>query len=452
MIEARLVESVAKRTRLQDGPVSFHSVTTDSRKDSNAALFVPLSGERFNGHHYLDSAIASGAIAAIWQEQEPVPTSIPASFQLYFVDDPLHALQELAQLYRDEINPYVIGITGSNGKTTTKDIVFQLLGGEPFVHRTAGNLNNHIGVPLTLLSMPKECKFAVVEMGMNHAGEISFLSKLAKPDLAIVTNIGEAHIEHLGSRQGIASAKMEMLDGLKQDGFLVLDGDEPLLNGFQQEKTVSIGFNHQNKEAIATFQPKADGFTFSFLDEKDWYLPLLGEHNVKNAAYGIWIARQVGFAPETIKERLANVTITGMRLEKVAGPNGSTFINDAYNANPSSMKAAIETIKSLPEFKRRIVVLGDIYELGPDEEALHRSVVSAIDTPITNVVCVGEKGYWIYDEVKQQNGAIAVEHVENVSDVAETIRPLLNHDTVVLLKASRRLALEQVLSAVKGGA
>ncbi|MBG9784229.1 UDP-N-acetylmuramoyl-tripeptide--D-alanyl-D-alanine ligase [Shouchella lehensis] len=452
MIEARLVESVAKRTRLQDGPVSFHSVTTDSRKDSNAALFVPLSGERFNGHHYLDSAIASGAIAAIWQEQEPVPTSIPASFQLYFVDDPLHALQELAQLYRDEINPYVIGITGSNGKTTTKDIVFQLLGGEPFVHRTAGNLNNHIGVPLTLLSMPKECKFAVVEMGMNHAGEISFLSKLAKPDLAIVTNIGEAHIEHLGSRQGIASAKMEMLDGLKQDGFLVLDGDEPLLNGFQQEKTVSIGFNHQNKEAIATFQPKEDGFTFSFLDEKDWYLPLLGEHNVKNAAYGIWIARQVGFAPETIKERLANVTITGMRLEKVAGPNGSTFINDAYNANPSSMKAAIETIKSLPEFKRRIVVLGDIYELGPDEEALHRSVVSAIDTPITNVVCVGEKGYWIYDEVKQQNGAIAVEHVENVSDVAETIRPLLNHDTVVLLKASRRLALEQVLSAVKGGA
>lgn len=191
MIEARLVESVANRTRLQDGPVSFHSVTTDSRNDSKTALFVPLSGERFNGHHYLESAIESGAIAAIWQENEPVPMSIPASFQLYFVDDPLHALQELAQRYRDEVNPYVIGITGSNGKTTTKDIVFQLLGGEPFVHRTAGNLNNHIGVPLTLLSMPKECKFAVVEMGMNHAGEISLLSKLAKPDLAIVTNIAK---------------------------------------------------------------------------------------------------------------------------------------------------------------------------------------------------------------------------------------------------------------------
>ncbi|MED4127387.1 UDP-N-acetylmuramoyl-tripeptide--D-alanyl-D-alanine ligase [Shouchella miscanthi] len=452
MIEARLVESVANRTRLQDGPVSFHSVTTDSRNDSKTALFVPLSGERFNGHHYLESAIESGAIAAIWQENEPVPMSIPASFQLYFVDDPLHALQELAQRYRDEVNPYVIGITGSNGKTTTKDIVFQLLGGEPFVHRTAGNLNNHIGVPLTLLSMPKECKFAVVEMGMNHAGEISLLSKLAKPDLAIVTNIGEAHIEHLGSRQGIANAKMEMLDGLKQGGFLILDGDEPLLDRFQQEQTVSIGFNKQNKEAIATFQPKADGFTFSFLNEQNWYLPLLGEHNVKNAAYAIWIARQVGLATETIKERLAHVTITGMRLEKVAGPNGSTFINDAYNANPSSMKAAIETIKTLPEFKRRIIVLGDIYELGPDEQALHRSVASAIDTPITNIVCVGEKGYWIYDEVKQQNGSIAIEHVEKVADVAEKIRPLLKHDTVVLLKASRRLALEQVLSAVKGGA
>ncbi|GAF22214.1 LOW QUALITY PROTEIN: UDP-N-acetylmuramoylalanyl-D-glutamyl-2,6-diaminopimelate--D-alanyl-D-alanine ligase [Bacillus sp. JCM 19047] len=450
MIEARLVESVANRTRLQDGPVSFHSVTTDSRNDSKTALFVPLSGERFNGHHYLESAIESGAIAAIWQENEPVPMSIPASFQLYFVDDPLHALQELAQRYRDEVNPYVIGITGSNGKTTTKDIVFQLLGGEPFVHRTAGNLNNHIGVPLTLLSMPKECKFAVVEMGMNHAGEISLLSKLAKPDLAIVTNIAKPHIEHLGSRQGIANAKMEMLDGLKQGGFLVLDGDEPLLDRFQQEQTVSIGFNKQNKEAIATFQPKADGFTFSFLNEQNWYLPLLGEHNVKNAAYAIWIARQVGLATETIKERLAHVTITGMRLRKQDQMGQRSLMMRITQT--LVQKRQLKRLKRYLNSKRRIIVLGDIYELGPDEQALHRSVASAIDTPITNIVCVGEKGYWIYDEVKQQNGSIAIEHVEKVADVAEKIRPLLKHDTVVLLKASRRLALEQVLSAVKGGA
>ncbi|WP_099301149.1 UDP-N-acetylmuramoyl-tripeptide--D-alanyl-D-alanine ligase [Bacillus sp. Marseille-P3800] len=452
MIESKMVESVAKQVNIQQDVRSFECVTTDSRKQAKHALFIPLVGDRFNGHHYLQAAIDSGATGSIWQEDEPIPTWLPADFQLYFVENSLVALQKLAQVYRDAVNPYVIGITGSNGKTTTKDIVFQLLGGEPYVHRTAGNLNNHIGLPLTLLSMPRDCKFAVVEMGMNHAGEISLLSKLARPDLGIVTNIGEAHIEHLGSREGIAKAKMEMLDGLKPNGALVMDGDEPLLESFQQQETISIGFGAAATETISDVKQTNEGYTFSFLGESFWHLPLLGKHNVKNAAYGMWIAQRLGVPDSLIKARLAQTAITGMRLERVEGPEGSIFINDAYNANPSSMKAAIETVKSMSGFHKRIAVLGDIYELGPDEEALHRSVAEAIDAPITDVICVGEKAFWIYDELKKQHGSVAIDYVEKVEDVAALIRPHLIHDTVVLLKASRRLALEQVLSAVKGGA
>lgn len=451
-IDSSLVEAVSKQVRLENVPFTFLSVSTDTRKQVEQSLFVPLKGERFNGHQFLDQAIAAGAIAAFWDEGESLPDQLPDSFQVYFVEDTLVALQQLAKTYRNQVNPFIIGITGSNGKTTTKDMICELLGGEELVHKTLGNLNNHIGVPLTLLAMPKDCKYAVIEMGMNHAGEIALLSEIAQPNAAVVTNIGEAHIEHLGSREGIAAAKMEIATGLKQQKWLIVDGDERLLSDYEDWNPVKIGFSDDVDVPLTEIQSVGSGYTFSLGSEKGWRIHLLGKHNVKNIAYAIWIARKLGISQTIIQERINKIKISGMRLEQVSGPNGSTFINDAYNANPTSMKAAIKTIKELPGYQERVLVLGDIYELGPDEEFLHKSVAEVIDRPITVVITVGEKGRWIYIALEEKEcDCLRTYHATSVEEAARHLNQYLKQDTVVLLKASRRLALEHVLPAVKGG-
>ncbi|ALA54741.1 UDP-N-acetylmuramoyl-tripeptide--D-alanyl-D-alanine ligase [Shouchella clausii] len=450
-IDASLLKSIAKGSRLKEDRRGFSGVSTDTRQRMENGLFVPLKGERFDGHRFIEQAIEAGATGALWKEQEPVPEQLPETFQLYYVEDTLKALQALAQAYREKVNPFVIGITGSNGKTTTKDIVASVLAGTAAVHKTKGNLNNHIGVPLTLLAMPEDCTYAVVEMGMNHAGEISTLTQIAKPNAAIITSIGDAHIEHLGSREGIAAAKMEIADGLIKESWLLFDGDEPLLSPYNEQAETTVGFSDQAATKISDVKTLENGYVF-YLNGARWQLTMLGKHNVKNAAYAILLAQKLGFSNAMIQKQLSSLAITGMRLEKLKGPNGSTIINDAYNANPTSMKAAIETVKELPHYKRRVLVLGDIYELGQDEEALHKSVATAIEPPITDVVTVGKKGRWIYEaQLDKKDSRISLVHADTVVEAAEILKPYYTKDTVVLIKASRGLALEEVLPAVKGG-
>lgn len=451
-IHSRIVEPLANQLRISEKAIEFQSVTTDSRKRVEQALFIPLVGERFNGHHYLTAAIEAGAVASLWQEEEPVPEHLPDTFQLYFVTDTLKTLQQLAQAYREQVDPFIIAITGSNGKTTTKDMVYTVLGGKEKVHKTEGNLNNHIGMPLTLLAMPNDCRFAVIEMGMNHFGEIETLTKIAQPNAAIVTNIGEAHIEFLGSRAGIAQAKMEITAGLIKEQWVLVDGDEPLLDSYSISEKKAIGFQLQASERITNLQPTEEGYTFHFLGYEHWSLPMLGKHNVKNVAYAIWIAQQLGIENDLINKRLSSLQVSGMRLEKVSGPKGSLFVNDAYNANPTSMIAAIETMKEMPNDREKVLVLGDIYELGLNEKELHESIADAVDSSFQAVICVGEKARWIHDAIEQKDlQSLDLYHVKDVKEVTNYLNKYLKQDTVVLLKASRRLELEQVLSAVKEG-
>ncbi|WP_100404567.1 UDP-N-acetylmuramoyl-tripeptide--D-alanyl-D-alanine ligase [Bacillus solitudinis] len=447
MLTSKLIESTLLSTRLQEGERFFRCVSTDTRSLQPNDLFVPLVGEIFNGHTFIQQAIKNGAAAALWAKSESIPDKLPDSFQLYIVEDTLVSLQQMAKNYREQINPNVIAITGSNGKTTTKDIVYSLLSSVSKTIKTQGNYNNHIGLPLTILSMPVTCEFLILEMGMSGFGEIELLSHIASPNEAIVTNIGESHMEQLGSREGIAKAKMEILAGLQINGNVYLDGDEPLLVPYYQNETIKIGFAKENEVVIEQIHATDEGFRFK-LEEEIYSLPLLGEHNVKNATYAIVLAKKLGLSYEQIQKGLSTISLSGMRLEKMKGQHGELIINDAYNASPTSMMAAVNAIKHIPNYQKRIIVLGDMYELGANEEKLHRSVAGVIDGSITHFVAIGEKGKWIFDEWKKHH-SIKTEgelfEADSLEKAARHLAGLVNQNTVVLFKASRGMKLEQLI-------
>ncbi len=364
---------------------------------------------------------------------------------LFLVDDTLEALQKLAKAHREAIDPIVVGITGSNGKTTTKDIVTSVLKEKYEVLATKGNLNNHIGLPLTVLSMQSSCEVLVLEMGMSNFGEIELLSHIAQPDYAIITNIGESHIEFLGSREGIAKAKSEITAGLAEDGVLIIDGDEPLLAfHHDNETTITCGFEEHNKQQLKIEQT-LDAATAFTVNGENYTFSLLGAHNVRNAGYAIVLGKELGVSQQLIQHALHTPSMTGMRMEQLTGKNGSKIINDAYNASPTSMKAAIGTVQGLP-FAKRILVLGDIYEIGAESKRYHRDIAEAITTDTTHVFTVGEDADEITDALKDT--PITAIHFRDKDSLAVAVLPLLEQDTIVLLKASRGMKLESILDTI----
>jgi UDP-N-acetylmuramoyl-tripeptide--D-alanyl-D-alanine ligase len=431
--------------------VAINEVFTDSRQNTNKGLFIPIVGDRFDGHEFLEDAISQGAIAALWQSDIEVPRYVPTDFPLFFVEDTIKALQELSKYYRKKVNPVVVGITGSNGKTTTKDLVDQVLCKTFKTHKTRGNYNNHIGLPLTILSMPTDTEVLILEMGMNHFGEISVLSEIAQPHYAIITNIGESHIEFLGSREGIAKAKMEITDGLRENGKLIIDGDEPLLqNKYNRLQTVTCGFNESNNFQLSFVITTEQGIQFTINGRTDAYqLPMLGFHNAKNATLAIALAKELKVSESTIDEQLKSIEITGMRLQRFEGMNRSLLINDAYNASPTSMAAAIETIKGFGQYDRKIVVLGNMYELGPEEETMHRTIANVITAPVTDLVTIGEKAKWIGEEVAAKGEGINIQICNDKAEAETMIKEMLSSKSVVIFKASRKAKFETLVEQLR---
>ncbi|MGM8211838.1 UDP-N-acetylmuramoyl-tripeptide--D-alanyl-D-alanine ligase [Virgibacillus sp. W0430] len=429
--------------------ISIEQVTTDSRNHSTNALFIPLTGESFDGHHYIKQAIEKGSIAALWDEDNQLPDFLPEDFPIFFTSNTLEALQLLATAYRSEIEPTVIGITGSNGKTTTKDIVSTVVKTTYKTHATEGNLNNHIGLPLTILAMPRSTEVLILEMGMNHFGEIELLSKIAKPDIAVITNIGESHIEHLGSREGIAKAKLEITSGLKKNGCLIIDGDEPLLSEIRTMKEqIRCGFTSANDIRIEDVVVDLEGTTFQITRENKFTTPLLGQHHAKNCAYAIAVAKKLSIHMNKVKQAISALKITNMRFEQLKGRNGSTIINDAYNASPTSMIASIEVIKQMSRFKHKILVLGDIYELGDFSETLHQSIAPHIDNQITALFTYGKESETITKAVEQENTISTCAHFHSINKLINALEPLLTTDTIVLFKASRGMQFEKIINKV----
>ncbi|WP_027963103.1 UDP-N-acetylmuramoyl-tripeptide--D-alanyl-D-alanine ligase [Halalkalibacillus halophilus] len=426
--------------------LSIERVYTDSRESLKNGLFVPIKGERFNAHDFILQAYENGAVASLWDQDEPIPEDLPDSFTLYIVEDTIKALQELALAYRQEVNPYVIGITGSNGKTTTKEMVASTLSNFMKVEKTEGNLNNHIGLPLSIMAMDEDTEILVLEMGMSNFGEIETLSKIAQPNIAIITNIGESHIEYLGSRKGIAKAKLEITSGLLKDGLLIIDGDEPLLQQQHLLRTVTCGMEASNDYTVD--QVKISDKQTSFLiNGEPFFIPLLGTHQAKNAAFVFAVGKELSINPKEIQTALSALQLPSMRFEQIKTDSGALVINDAYNASATSMKASIEVVKQM-KAKRKVLILGDIFELGSFSKQEHEKVAHVIDDSIDVVLTHGKDAKYIHDALGSH---FTGDHryFSTLDDLMDALTGYLDEGTVILLKASRGMKFEQLLEKVQ---
>lgn len=423
-------------------------VMTDSRAQVDHALFIPIVGEHFDAHQFIEQAIENGAVAALWQNDVPVPEKWTALCTFFLVPDTLKAMQKFANAYRRKVNPTVVGITGSNGKTTTKDLVKSVVSGSYRTHATKGNFNNEIGMPLTILSMPQATEILILEMGMNQFHEIERLSQIAEPDYAIITNIGESHIEFLGSREGIAEAKQEIRIGLQQGGLTIFDGDESLLAALKGRADVlSCGFTSENDLTISDVELEQQETVFTMDGEVTYRIPLLGEHHAKNASFAIALAEKLGIGAEEIQKGLEQLDYTSMRFEWLQGKHHTTLINDAYNASYTSMKAAINVLEKLKGFKRKIVVLGDILELGDHAAVMHSELGKSISTPIDMVYTYGNYAKEISIAVRKEAPAIKATHFTDKADLKEALSQSLGKDTIILFKASRGMRFEELVEA-----
>ncbi|WP_342746200.1 UDP-N-acetylmuramoyl-tripeptide--D-alanyl-D-alanine ligase [Paenibacillus donghaensis] len=436
--------------------IRMAGVVTDSRQITPGCLFVPLAGDRFDGHEYAISALAAGAAGTLWQQDRgPAPEG-----NVIVVQDTLSALQRLSTAYLKEVGPQVVAVTGSNGKTTTKDMITALLEGQYRVHKTGGNFNNHIGLPLTVLSMAEDTEIAVLEMGMSARGEIALLAELASPDVAVITNVGESHLLQLGSRKEIARAKLEIAEGLKPGGLLIYNGDEPLLaevlaeEGFaapQGIQRLRFGLSTANDDYPTGVMSHSGGMTFTphQHEGRAFTLPLPGQHNVVNALAALAVARHYQVADAAIEQGFSKLKLTGMRIEVMVAASGLTLLNDAYNASPTSMKAAIDVLQSMKCSGSRIAVLGDMLELGPDEIEFHREIGQYLRPADTDLVFTyGSLASHIAATAKEHFGPARVFAYDDKAALTAALTVVCGPKDLVLFKASRGMRLEEVLNGL----
>lgn len=454
----RTVQQIAEMIPIQNDLSPFLNVTIsgvviDSRKIEKGNLFIPLKGEHVDGHKYVAESIQRGAAAALWQKDVPDP---PQGLPVLIVDDCQAALQELARKYREQLDIKVVGITGSNGKTTTKDMTTSLLSLQYKVQKTEGNLNNHLGLPLTVLGLKEDTDIAVLEMGMSGRGEIEFLTTLARPDVVVITNIGESHLLDLGSREGIAEAKLEIMQGLMEGGLAVLHGDEPLLMERIHQYKPNIQLQTFGRSGTNTMFPteitqadKGNAFKIN-LSNQIFELPVLGTHNIMNALASMLVAHYFSVPFEKMAEGLKKVKLTNMRMELVEGKHGEKIINDAYNASPTSMKAAIDLISNLQGFAKKILVLGDMLELGSQEKQYHYQIGEGLNPDNINMLFTyGQLGLEIANGARKSLGE---EKVYVFTDKQELIKVLSQHvdkESLVLVKASRGMKLEEIVTSLQ---
>lgn len=426
-------------------------ICIDSRHVKKGDLFIPFRGEQVNGHRFVKGAIERGAVAALWLKDEPNP---PADVPLLFVEDAEQALQQLARRYRSELQCTVIGVTGSNGKTSTKDLLAGVLAPYFHVQKTEGNLNNELGLPLTMLSIEDDTEVAILEMGMSGFGEITFLSTLAAPHFAVITNIGEAHMQDLGSRQGIAKAKFEIIDGLVEEGILLYDGDEPLLRDLVATCPAlqKISFGYERADVTANqIESTSEGSAFTVRggEEGTFTIPVYGAHQVKNALAAVIIARQLGLTEAQIKTSLAQAKLTNMRMQPIAGVNGSLLINDAYNAAPTSMRAAFCFMGETVVRENKWLVLGDMLELGPDEQHYHEGLATDLKRlDLRGIALLGSRMKWLADQLADYPGEV-IWTPNDPQLIADYLRPKMTENTVVLCKGSRGMKLERVIALLE---
>ncbi|MFZ7806737.1 UDP-N-acetylmuramoyl-tripeptide--D-alanyl-D-alanine ligase [Bacillus thuringiensis] len=447
-LQLNKLEEIVNGEGLQE---SFHyiemqGVCIDSKKITKGNLFVPIIRVK-DGHDYVKEAMEKGAAASLWKKSYGDP---PKGIPIIFVDDTLLALQKIARYYRKTINVKVIGITGSNGKTMVKDIISTILSTTYRVHKTKGNLNSQIGLPLTILEMKQDTELLILEMGMSETGQIRNLAQIAQPDVAIITMIGQSHLETLGSREEIAKAKFEIVDGLNDGGLFLYNGDEPLLSqniNMLGIESKSFGGKYTNDLFPTNVQLDEYGVHFKLNHSKIQYdVPLHGKHNIFNTIVGIAVGQFYKVPIEKIQEALQQINITQMRFQFLTAKTGFTIINDAWNASPSSMKAAIETLQKLNAYKKKIIVIGDMLELGKKAETYHREIGKMLnEESIQYVFTYGELAKIVAEEARKNYHTGKIKSFDNKAKIAEEVLKVITKKDVVLLKGSRGMALEEIV-------
>lgn len=429
--------------------IAVDGISTDSREINPGQLFIPLVGSRFDGHQYINKALERGA-AAIMTMKTPEP-GVPA----VCVEDTLIAYGRLAASYRDYLGLNVIGITGSVGKTTTKEMVASVIHTTYRTAKTEGNQNNDVGVPMTIMNIAEDREYAVLELGINHFGEMSYLTKIAKPDIAMVTNIGTMHIEHLGSREGILRAKMEILDGLTPGGILILNGDEPLLWDLRNElkeqyRVYYFGIDNQECDVLGmdvrTLEKGVEFRSVGMGKDFSVFVPAEGRHNVYNALSAVTVGLLCGVTEENIVQGMSSFENTGMR-QRIYEVNGYTIIEDCYNAGPESMRAALNVLAEKQTTGKRIAVLGDMLELGSRSMAEHYRIGRFAAGLVDMVFAYG------YNATRIVTGAVTggmnpkqAIYFDSMEELVTLLKRRAHPGDVLLFKGSRGMKMERALA------
>lgn len=423
-------------------------VSIDTRTIQAGNLFIPFLGEHVDGHKFIDMAFDKKASASLSEHHEDLERDVP----IILVEDGLIALQKLSQVYLNEVNPKVVAITGSNGKTTTKDMIECVLTPYFKVQKTIGNFNNEIGLPLTILQLNKDTEVSILEMGMDQTGDVDFLSQLTEPSVAVITNVGESHIEKLGSREAIARGKFEIVNGLKKDGTFIYNGDYPRLNELIDHaapyKQMNAGTADTNDFVVSNVKQTSEGTSFSMTGiTEEIHIPQLGAHNAQNAALALLVAQTLGISLDEAQKHFANLKVTDMRMQQMTLASGALLINDSYNASVSSMNSSLDSIATI-DSDRRIVVLADILELGSYTEELHKQVGAHINTlghSISEVITFGDRAKYIHDTVEQTRK----HHMRSIEEIVSHLQGKLGDSTVILLKGSRGMQLERIIEMLE---
>lgn len=432
-----------------DGKIVIERISTDSRTIKKGELFVALRGENFDGHKFIEATAKAGAAGAIvdlkWNGK------VPAKFAIIRAEDTLLAYQNLAANYRTALSIKVLAITGSNGKTSTKDFAASVLGRKFRVTKTQGNFNNHVGLPRTILEATSKDEVAVWEIGMNHPGEVAPLARIAAPNAAIITNIGVAHIEFMGTRDAIAKEKSALAEAVAAEGAVILNADDPFSKGIADRARAHVIFAGTKEGTVRAtdIQQSADGSEFTIIEGAHRcraQLPVPGLHMVQNALLAVAAGRAFGLSLEEAAAGLASAPLTKARLQ-IKEINGVQFLDDSYNANPDSMKAALQTLVKLDADGKKIAVLGEMRELGTETERGHEEVGEAAAAfGIDHLIGIGEMGA-IISRAAEKAGLEKSNVVGSTSEAAELLLEIAAPGDLILIKGSRLARTEDVIEA-----
>ena len=442
---AREICAAVGGTLLQDSGAPVTGVTTDSRAVQPGQLFIPLVGERFDGHAYISKALDGGAAGCL-TAREP-ETLLPGKLYIQVADTRL-ALKALASWYRGKFDLPVVQVTGSAGKTTTKEMIASVLSQRYNTLRTEGNFNNDIGAPLTLLRLMPEHQAAVIETGMNHFGEIRYLGEMVRPDIAVITNVGDAHIENLGNtRQGILRAKCEIFENLTPEGVAVLNGDDELLNTVTLPQTIlRCGVDDGCGVRVTDIDDRGlEGVACTVTIEGEHYrltTSAPGRYMIYPMAMAAAIGRRLGLTGEEIAAGVAAYTTVGSRMHLIRLPGERLVIDDCYNANPQSMAEGLRMLAASPA-QHRVAVLGDMGELGQLTAQAHRDMGTLTRELGLTVVAVGEKMHALTETDPQAQWFATVE------EAMPAIRQLFTPGTAVLVKASHAMHFERIVKELE---